>query len=198
MTDNKDIEIKSYFGKEIEPLIPELARLRITVFHDFPYLYQGDFEYEKNYLKVYTDSKESVLVAAICDGKIIGAATALPLKDETDYIQEPFLKANMNLSEIYYFGESVLLKEFRGYGIGHAFFDGREAAAKKFNYPITAFCGVKRPEEHPQKPKDYRPLDEFWKKRGYEKKPNLTSHFSWKDIGEKEESKKEMIYWMKK
>lgn len=198
MTDKRDIEIKSYFGKEIEAFIPKLARLRITVFHDFPYLYEGDFEYEKNYLKVYTDSVESVLVAAFCENKIIGAATAIPLKDETDYIQEPFLKSGMNLSEIYYFGESVLLKEFRGYGIGHAFFDGREAAAKKFHYPITAFCGVRRSDDHAMKPKDYRPLDEFWKKRGYEKQSSLTSFFSWKDIGEKEESKKEMTYWMKK
>jgi len=198
MNDKRDIEIKSFYGREIEPLIADLAQLRINVFYDFPYLYQGDFEYEKNYLKVYTDSPESVLVAAFCNDKIIGAATALPLKDETDYIKEPFLKAHMDLSKIYYFGESVLLKDFRGYGIGHAFFDGREAAAKKFNYQITAFCGVKRPENHPLKPADYRPLDEFWKKRGYEKQSNLTSYFSWKDIGDIEESKKEMIYWIKK
>ena len=198
MNDKRDIEIKSFYGREIEPLIADLAQLRINVFYDFPYLYQGDFEYEKNYLKVYTDSTESVLVAAFCNDKIIGAATALPLKDETDYIKQPFLKAHMDLSKIYYFGESVLLKDFRGYGIGHAFFDGREAAAKKFNYQITAFCGVKRPDNHPLKPADYRPLDEFWKKRGYEKQSNLTSYFSWKDIGDTEESKKEMIYWIKK
>lgn len=198
MTIIKDIEIKSYFGKEIEPLVSELAKLRINVFRDYPYLYEGDLEYEKKYLKVYTDSSKSVLVAAICDNQIIGAATALPLSDETPNIQEPFLLANINPAHIYYFGESVLLKEFRGFGIGHAFFDSREAAAKKFHFPITAFCSVKRDDDHPLKPKDYRSLDDFWIKRGYEKKPELTSFFSWKDIGEEEESKKEMVYWMKK
>lgn len=35
------------FGKDIAPLIPRLAELRIKVFHDFPYLYEGSLEYEK-------------------------------------------------------------------------------------------------------------------------------------------------------
>ena len=58
------ITIKHFFSKDITPLIPDLARLRITVFRDFPYLYEGSYEYEKEYLKVYTNSSASVLVAA--------------------------------------------------------------------------------------------------------------------------------------
>ncbi len=190
--------VKSFFGSEIIPLIPALAELRIKVFHDFPYLYEGDLEYEKNYLKVYTDSPRSVLVAAFLNDKIIGAATALPLSDEADYVKEPFLKAEMNLEEIYYFGESVLLKEYRGLGLGHEFFNGREAAVKKFGFKIATFCGVERPVDHPMRPKDFRPLDEFWMKRGYEKQTHLNSEFSWRDLGESHETKKKMTYWLKK
>lgn len=191
------MRVESFFGKDIAPLIPLLAELRIKVFHDFPYLYEGSLEYEKDYLKVYTQSERSVLVAAFDGDKLVGAATALPLEDEADYVKEPFLKAGMDLTNIYYFGESVLLKEYRGHGLGHQFFDGREAAARKFSFKESAFCGVVRASDHPKKPQGYSPLDEFWKKRGYEKKDNLRSEFSWLDIGDTEETKKTMIYWMR-
>jgi hypothetical protein len=31
----------------------------------------------------------------------------------------------------------------------------------------VTFCGVVRPADHPLRPADYRPLDDFWLKRGY-------------------------------
>lgn len=191
------MEIKTFYADEINEVIPELARLRITVFHDYPYLYEGDYDYEKKYLKIYTDSKESALVVAFDQNKIIGAASAIPLKDEADYVQKPFLENKLPIDQIYYFGESVLLKEYRGKGLGHAFFDGREAAALKFGYQFAYFCGVQR-LNHPKEPVGYKPLDEFWKKRGYQKVEHLQSEFSWKDIGDEQETLKKMIYWTRK
>lgn len=191
------MEVKIFHGKEIASIITELAKLRITVFHDFPYLYEGDFEYEKNYLKIYLETEESTIVAVFDNGQMIGAASAMPLKAEADYVQSPFLESQIDINRIYYFGESVLLKEYRGRGLGNVFFNEREKAAKKFNYPVSCFCGVIRTEDHPKRPVDFRPLDEFWKKRGYEKQINLVAEFSWKDIGDTMETKKPMIYWMK-
>ena len=43
--------------KEIASYRDEIAKLRIEIFRDFPYLYDGDFEYEKKYLKVYEESQ---------------------------------------------------------------------------------------------------------------------------------------------
>lgn len=192
-----DMRVENVYYKDILPLIPKLAELRIKVFRDYPYLYEGSLDYETNYLKIYTASTQSVIVAAFDGDKLIGAATAIPLRDEADYIQKPFLDAGMDVTEIYYFGESVLLKEYRGLGMGHKFFDGREAAAKKFGFQTTSFCAVERPAGHPMKPQDYSPLDVFWKKRGYEKHNELRSEFSWPDIGEENETLKPMIYWMK-
>ena len=193
----KNFIIKSFFGNEMFPYLDELAKLRIKIFSDFPYLYDGHLEYEKEYLKVYSNSEMSVLIAAFDQEKMIGAATALPLLDEADYVKEPFLNHQINMKDVYYFGESVLLSESRGLGIGHAFFDGREAAAKKFGFNKAYFCRVEREDDHPLKPKDYRPLDEFWIKRGYQKVAHLQSQFSWPDRGGKEETFKTMIYWMK-
>ena len=90
-----------------------------------------------------------------------------------------------------------LLPQYRGQGVGVRFFEEREAAARRHGYPVTTFCSVVRPADHPARPKDYVPLDEFWKHRGYEKRPDLVSTFDWKDIGERHESEKPMVYWMK-
>jgi hypothetical protein len=35
--------------------VQDLAQLRITVFREFPYLYDGDLAYEQNYLRTYLD-----------------------------------------------------------------------------------------------------------------------------------------------
>lgn len=191
------VRVESFYQQDILPLIPQLAELRIKVFHDFPYLYEGSLDYEKNYLNIYTQSSRSVVVAAFDGDMLVGAATAIPLSDEADYVQKPFLRAGIATNEIYYFGESVLLKEYRGRGLGHLFFDGREAAAKKYGFKATSFCAVERNSDHPMRPVDYSPLDEFWKKRGYEKRSDLKSEFSWTDIGDSKESIKPMTYWMK-
>jgi len=43
----KDIRIERRSGVDLIPYIADLARLRIQVFRDFPYLYDGDLGYEK-------------------------------------------------------------------------------------------------------------------------------------------------------
>jgi GNAT superfamily N-acetyltransferase len=183
-------------SSEIQEVIEDLANLRITVFRAFPYLYEGSFDYEKEYLKTYINSAKSLLFSVYDGDKMVGATTCIPLADETPDVQEPFLKAKMDLSRIFYFGESILLPQYRGLGIGHRFFDKREAHATRFGtYETTCFCGVVRPENHPLRPTDYQPLDEFWTKRGYKKQPQLQSLFEWLDIGETKPTSKPMIYW---
>jgi GNAT superfamily N-acetyltransferase len=188
-----------YIGKEIETVIPQLAALRIEVFRDFPYLYEGSFEYEKEYLKTYVNSERAFLFAVFDNDKMVGATTCIPLIDETAEVKEPFEGVGMELEEIFYFGESILLKEYRGKGIGKRFFEERERHAAGFgNYSTTCFCAVERRENHPVRPDGYVPLDEFWKGRGYKKSQVLKSKFRWKDIDESKETEKKMIYWLKK
>lgn len=185
-------------GAEITSVFDDLAQLRITVFRAFPYLYEGSIAYEKEYLKVYSSSAHAFLFAVYDADKMVGATTCIPLADETPEVQEPFINAGIDLSSVFYFGESILLPEYRGIGLGHRFFDERETHAKKFeSCQLTSFCSVVRPENHPLRPADYQPLDEFWKKRGYQQTPTLTSQFDWLDIGEQHSTQKEMIYWTK-
>ena len=51
-----------YTGNSIKEIIPDLAKLRIEVFHEFPYLYEGNLAYEENYLSMYVESESSVCV----------------------------------------------------------------------------------------------------------------------------------------
>ncbi|QUX94909.1 GNAT family N-acetyltransferase [Marinomonas sp. CT5] len=192
------LSFQSLSGSALNQYIDELAHLRMGVFRDFPYLYDGDAQYEARYLKTYIEAPNSVIVLAFDGDKIVGASTGLPLCYETDEVTQPFKKAGYDLDEIFYCGESVLLPEYRGQGAGVAFFDHREAHAKTIaGITHSCFCAVQRPENHPARPDNYQPLDRFWHNRGYEKHPELATHFSWKEVCEKTESLKPMTFWMK-
>ncbi|MGB0670167.1 MAG: GNAT family N-acetyltransferase [Rhodospirillales bacterium] len=185
-------------GEALAAAMEDLAGLRIRVFRDFPYLYDGDPAYEATYLERYARSDGAVIVGAFDGTTVIGAATAAPLEDQAGDFAEPFRQAGFRLEEVYYFGESVLLAAYRGQGIGHAFFDAREAAARSAGRSLCTFCAVVRPPDHPQRPAGYRPLDAFWKKRGYSRKEGLTAPFSWLDLGQKAATEKTMQFWLRR
>ena len=193
MTDAPAIETLA--GEAAATAIPDLARLRVAVFREWPYLYDGDLAYERRYLRKYADLPEATLVVARHGGRIVGAATALPLARTEEVLQAPFRAAGLDPRDWYYFGESVLEREFRGRGVGVAFFAAREARARALGYRHAAFCGVVRPDDHPARPAGYVPLDSFWRKRGYARRPELAASFSWKDLGDAGATAKPMAFW---
>ncbi len=177
------------------PLLPELARLRVCVFREFPYLYEGNPAYEQAYLRTYAEASGAAVIVALDGEHVAGASTCLPLSLETANVQKPFLEAGEDVSKIFYFGESVLEAPYRGRGIGVEFFAAREAQARASLHTITAFCAVQRPATHKLRPAGYVPLDDFWRRRGYAKRPELTCAMSWRDVGEAAESEKTMTFW---
>lgn len=193
------IRLERLTGDALRERIGDLAQLRITVFRDFPYLYDGDLDYEARYLENYVRSADSALIAAFNGETIVGAATALPLEDETENVIEPFRYHGFDVARVFYFGESVLLPVYRGRGVGVAFFDEREAWARSLGrFSLACFCAVDRPIDHPRRPTNYRPLDEFWRRRGFERVPDMTTDFIWRDLDEAEASPKRMLYWSKR
>lgn len=189
------LAIEVLWGERTRPAIPALARLRVTVFRDFPYLYEGSTAYEEKYLAKYVGLPEGTIVVARDGQEIVGASTALPLAKAGKAEQRPFRDAGIDLARVYYFGELVLLRSYRGRGIGVAFFNEREARARSLGFKTAAFCAVERPADHPHRPKDYVPLDEFWSRRGYTRRPELRTAFAWQDLDEAAESSKPMIFW---
>ena len=193
------VEVRPLTGSEFDAAIPALAQLRIRVFRAFPYLYDGDLTYEEKYLARFKAADRAFLAAAFDGDTIVGAATAAPMAGETDEFRAPFEKAGHDVGKIFYFAESLLLPEYRGHGVGHKFFDAREAHARSFGeYEWAAFCSVVRPADHPARVQGYQPLDAFWHKRGFHKAEGLTTTYAWKDVGDTDESSKTMQFWMKR
>ncbi len=192
------IQIRTFTGNQAADFIPELARLRIEIFRDFPYLYDGSMEYEGAYLERLLQCPESILVVALDADRVIGVSTGLPLSAETDNVKQPWVDQGVDISKVFYYGESVLKKQYRGRGLGVRFFEEREHWARSLKrFDILSFCAVIRPQYHPMRPSDYLPLDAFWKKRGFVKTDSIICHMSWLDIGETEESKKSLQFWIK-
>lgn len=191
------IKVQTFTGAEALNYIDQLAQLRITVFREFPYLYVGDEASEREYLTTFMDAQNSVLVLAFDGDKVIGASTGMPMAFETDNVQAPFRESEYDIERGFYFGESVLLPAYRGHGIGVRFFEHREAHVRQLGtFQYCCFCAVIRPEDHPRRPAEYKPLHQFWKNRGYHI-TNLICQMDWQDLDEDTESSKSLQFWMK-
>ena len=197
------IRLHTLQGESLEAYIADLARLRITVFKDFPYLYDGDLDYEQQYLQTYIDCPDAAIIIAKDGDQVVGAASCLPMRDEDTAFQHAFLDTPHNaetidVDSLFYCAESVLDKRYRGQGIGVQFFHYREAhAARLGGFTHACFCAVDRPQDHPLRPADYTPLDHFWQKRGYQKQADRQAQFAWKDIDQAVSTTKTLTFWLK-
>jgi GNAT superfamily N-acetyltransferase len=137
-------------------------------------------------------------VLAFDGERVVGASTALPLAEENAEVTTPFIDKGYDPAEVFYLGESVLLPEYRGRGVGVRFFEEREAHGRAVANPRWfAFCAVERAADDARRPAGYVPLDGFWRHRGYARHPELRSRFSWREIGESAETPKPMVFWLK-
>lgn len=184
-------------GEDLERALPALAQLRIDVFSAFPYLYSGTEDYEQTYLRTFARARDAFIVAAGEDGEMAGCATGSAIDAHHQEFAAPLKKAGIDLASTFYFGESVLRAAYRGRGLGHAFFDAREAHAKERGYARACFCAVDRPADHPQRPDGYSSLDSFWERRGYRKLPGLTTTFAWPTTPGGPDLVHPMNYWMR-
>ncbi len=193
----QDVTVRALTGAELEAALDGVAALRIAVFRDWPYLYDGSLEYERAYLQTYRDSPGALLVGAFHAGRLVGASTSTPMEDHAEAFAEPLARIGLPVERILYGAESVLLPAFRGKGLGHRFIDLREAHARALGRSHVAFCSVTRPEDHPMRPAHFRTNDAFWLGRGYQPLKGVFAEFAWRDLGDAAETVKPLQFWMR-
>ena len=184
-------------GAALEAALDAFAKLRIAVFREWPYLYDGDIDYERRYLEGYARAKGAVLVAAYDGDDIVGAATGMPVLEFDAAIADALRDARFDtpLEDVFYAAESVLLPEYRGQGLGHLFFDERERHAVSLGLKKSVFCAVVRSKDHEHRPASARNLGIFWEKRGYAPLAGITARLSWRDLGDAAETEKTLQFW---
>ena len=192
-----DVQVLVRRGPDIAEWFDTVAHLRAKVFRSFPYLYEGDIEYEKHYLSMYARSADSLLVLVLADDVVVGASTGLPLGDTEPAFQVPFADRGIPMEAVFYCGESVLLPAFRGLGLGHRFFDEREAHARSLGgMQWTSFASVDRADDDPRRPSNYRSNDPFWTRRGYVRQSDMKVTLPWKQVGEPSETEQTLTMWL--
>ncbi len=198
MSDLKHVHFLKLQGAQFQNYLQPMGRLRIEVFREFPYLYEGDLDYETRYLSRYARSNQSHALLAFAGDELIGATTLMSLEEEDASFREPLEAKGFKAEQVVYFGESLLKAKYRGLGMGKRFMHDRlELAESLPGRRFAAFCAVIRPSDHPLRPKHYQPLNDFWLKYGFAPLKGAIATFDWREIGDENETTKQLQFWVK-
>jgi len=181
-------------GTQIKLIEKSFADLRITIFREYPYLYEGDLPTEKQYFAMFGDN--TLCIIAKDRSKVVGMIIGTPLQDIFKRLLEPL--AEVSIEKMFYLADILVVKSYRGQRIGHTLFELFEKEVRK----IGCFTSIiireilKSPGDQ-AKPSDYRSLDSFWDKRGFKKMEGISQQEQWTVIGDDTTSSHTMIYQVK-
>jgi GNAT superfamily N-acetyltransferase len=203
MKNSKKSSLEILSGKQLLPMLDEVARFRLKLFREFPYLYEGTEEYEKNYLQIFVENPHALLILFKINDQIVGIATGLPLHMEGEIFKEAienFKKAHFNPEQCYYIGEVLVLPEFRGRFFSFKFIKEIENKIKDWGYKYICFMTVVRDKHDPRQPGNYRDLLPLWQRLRYQQ-TDITLNPVYPTIqpdGKVLEVANPMIFWIKK
>lgn len=192
-----NVTLKSLTGAEASAYLDDLARLRIQVFRDWPYLYEGNAAFERQYLTAYTRAASVLLVLALDAERVVGASSAMRMSDEDASIRAPVEAAGLDPQSICYFGESVLDPAYRGLGLGKRFFETRLAHARQLDTKQSCFAAVIRDPADPRRPQNAQDLTPLWQRYGFAPRPGLTLRLGWPEVGNPAEVTHTLQFWFR-
>ena len=192
------IEIRTFTGTDVTAYLDAVADLRIGVFREWPCLRVCDRSREETYLAAYAQSPDSVFVLAFDAARVVGASMGIPLTDGAYALQQPFRNRDITIADVFFFGDSMLLKEYRGSALGHRFFDERERHARGLSrFRMSAFCSVERDLDDSRRPPGVRSNDAFWTRRGYRRQDDMFSELEWSEVGHDRPIRHRLHFWLR-
>lgn len=167
-------------GIEVEASLDALATLRIEIFHEFPYLYDGKRESELRYLQGYAQAADACVLTVTDSGRVVGAATGMPLQHEQKELSDPFAATPYPVDSIYYVGELLFYTAYRNRGLGLSTLSALEDFVRSLgSYRYLTCATAVRPDDHPQRPANYVPIERFLNRTGFKSMPATTTSFTW-------------------
>ncbi len=178
------------FSECTQEEIAQLAQMRLDYFREYPYLYDGTLEYEKNYLGEYKEKAvDGYLVQAFDekDGEkmLVGILTGCGFCSDIEIIRDGaklFAENNISTQDRYYLGEAIIIPEYQGRKIlPHMLWELGKQVIKLNKYSSLCFLTVIREENDSRKPEGYKSTDTLWEKLGCHR-VKITSSFEWPTI----------------
>ena len=178
----KEISEQLLTGTAIADVLDDVATLRLDIFLEYPYLYQGRREDELKYLGTYAEAPDACVILAYDGNTIVGAATGMPLIHEDAQMLDAFTGTAFPLNEAYYVGELLFRPAYRNCGLGQKLLARLESQIRSLGRYRTLTCAtVERPDDHPLRPRDYISVTRFLARTGFVRLPGVTTHFMWRE-----------------
>ena len=181
MNSNKEMTEQLLTGTAIAEVRDEVATLRLEIFREYPYLYQGRREDERKYLGTYAEAPDACVILAYDGDAVIGAVAGMPLIHEDAQMRDAFAGTAFPLSEAYYVGELLFRPAYRNGGLGRKLLARLESHIRSLGGYTLTCATVERPDDHPLRPRDYIPITRFLARTGFARLPGVTTHFMWRE-----------------
>jgi ribosomal protein S18 acetylase RimI-like enzyme len=176
--------IDIFVGKETAKYIDIVSEWRIKLFREYPYLYVGDIEYEKKYMQGHATDKQAMIAIAKVDGMLAGFSTGFPLISDSEIVADVkklVSQAGDDIADYYYYGEIMVLPEFRGRGLASMLYTAQDNLIKSWEFKHVCISTVVQEENHPLKPAGYKSTEGMFEHMGFVKN-KLMINYPWPTI----------------
>ena len=193
------IRVEPLYGAQIGNYVNEISEICLKGYKAYPYLFQDTLFEQAQYVnKTYVGKSESRACIAFKGNEVIGIAMGIPLSLTEVKYQAPFKEKGYPVENFFYWGELVVLPEEQKQKTGELIYKTMGEKILENRFDSLCFCTIERPDDHPKRPDDYQPLDNLWRKLGFEKHDELSFTGQWREDLNGDEIDHPMVYWIRK
>jgi ribosomal protein S18 acetylase RimI-like enzyme len=181
------IEIENFSGEGIVAAIDVLMEFRLRYFQEFPYLYVGTEDGERQHLDGYIANPTTRLHIARdrdANDKIVGVAIGTLLSTETEILRQIGVALQYHgivPEQFYYFGEMIFEPEYRNRGIGRQMLEKLKTAGRKQGADRFGFLAVARELNDVRRPAEHVDSEVIFRKFGFEE-TDIFVTFEWPTV----------------